>query len=262
MADEEIIQYSVRDGIAHIVLNRPEKLNALSDDSVRLLRDLLFRLDDDDEAQVGILSGNGRAFCAGGDVRQRHLKPIEERAKLGSGQARDAQIDSLFHGYTKWKPVLAAVHGYVLGAGLHLALMSDMIVAAEGTQFQIAEIPRGADGGRFWALLTQRSMGAFATEVAVTGRRWTAEEALPVRAVDRVVPLGQQVPAAIEIAQSMIMKNPPLSVRAVVEARRGVLSEIELRARLTRQPALHLSDDFQESARAFAEKREPVFHGR
>jgi enoyl-CoA hydratase/carnithine racemase len=60
----------------------------------------------------------------------------------------------------------------------------------------------------------------------------------------------------------MIMKNPPLAVRAIVEARRGVLSEIELRARLTRQRALHLSDDFQESARAFAEKREPVFHGR
>jgi enoyl-CoA hydratase/carnithine racemase len=259
---EEMIEYSVRDGIAHIVLNRPDKLNAMDDDCVRLLKELLYRLDDDDEAQVGILSGNGRAFCAGGDIKQRHSKPREERIRLGSGEARDAPAKELAYGYTKWKPLIAAVHGYALGVGLHLSLMSEMIVAAEGTKFQVAEVPRGADAGWLWALLAQRSTGGFAIEMSITGRMWTAEEALPVRAVDRVVPLGTQVQVAEEIARQYIMKNPPLAVRAAVKARRGVTAELQLRQLLVRPTDLHLSDDFEESSAAFREKREPVYHAR
>jgi len=259
---EEPILYSVQDGIAHIVLNRPEKLNAMDDDCVRLMKSLLFRVDDDDDVQVGVISGNGRAFCSGGDVAQRHSKSREERARLGSGEARDAQAKDLAYGFTQWKPLIAAVHGYVLGVGLHLALMSEMIVAAEGTKFQMAEIPRGADSGWLWALLAQRSAGAFATEMGITGRMWTAEEALPVRAVDRLVPLGTQVEAADEIARSLIMKNPPLAIRAMVRARRGVTAELQLRQLLVRPTNLHLTEDYEESARAFREKRAPVYHAR
>jgi enoyl-CoA hydratase/carnithine racemase len=256
------IEYHVEDGIAHIVLNRPEKLNAVDDDCVRLLKELLYRLDDDDDAQVGILSGKGRAFCAGGDVAQRHSKSREERARLGSGEARDAPGKELAFGFTKWKPLIAAVHGYVLGLGLHMALMSEMIVAAEGTKFQVAEVPRGADAGWLWGLLAQRASGAFATEMAVTARMWTAEEALPAGGVDRVVPEGTHVEVAEQIAREMIMKNPPLAVRSVVRARRGVIQELQLRHLLVRPTDLHLSEDYEESARAFREKRPPVYHAR
>jgi enoyl-CoA hydratase/carnithine racemase len=258
---EEKVQYFVRDGIAHIVLNRPEKLNAVDDDAVRLIKELLYRLDDDDDAQVGILSGNGRAFCAGGDVAQRHSKSREERARLGSGEARDAPGKDLAYGFTKWKPLIAAVHGYVLGLGLHMALMSELIVAAEGTKFQVAEVPRGADAGWLWGLLAQRSSGGFAMEMATTARMWTAEEALPERAVDRVVPLGTQVEAAEELAR-MMMSNPPLAVRAVVRARRAITAELQLRHLQLRPTDLHLSEDYEESATAFREKRPPVYHAR
>lgn len=259
---EEKIQYRVEDHVAHIVLNRPEKLNALDDDSVRLLKDLLYRLDDDDEAWVGIISGNGRAFCAGGDVAQRHSKSREERARLGSGEARDAPGKELAYGFTKWKPLIAAVHGHCLGLGLHIALMSEVIVAAEGTKFQMAEITRGADAGWLWALLAQRSTGGFATEMSITGRFWTAEEALPERAVDHVAPAGTQVKVAERIAREQILANPPLAVRALVKARRGVTAELQLRHLLVRPTDLHLSEDYEESARAFREKRPPVYHAR
>jgi enoyl-CoA hydratase/carnithine racemase len=259
---EEKIEYRVEDGVAHIVLNRPEKLNALDDDSVRLLKTLLYRLDDDDDAHVGIISGNGRAFCAGGDVAQRHSKSREERARLGSGEARDAPGKDLAYGYTKWKPLIAAVHGYCLGLGLHIALMSELIVAAEGTKFQVAEIPRGADAGWLWALLAQRSAGGFAMEMGLTGRMWTAEEALPVRGVDHVTPAGKQVEVAEQIARDLIMKNPPLAIRALVRARRGVTAELQLRHLLVRPTDLHLSEDYEESATAFREKRPPVYHAR
>jgi enoyl-CoA hydratase/carnithine racemase len=258
---EEKIQYSVKDGIAHIVLNRPEKLNAMDDDSVRLMKELLYRLDDDDEAQVGIISGNGRAFCAGGDVKQRHSKSREERTRLGSGEARDAPAKELAFGYTKWKPLIAAVHGYALGVGLHMSLMSELIVAAEGTKFQVAEIVRGADAGWLWSLLAERSCGGFAVEMTIMGRMWTAEEALPARGVDRVVPLGQQVEAAEEIARE-IMKMPPLAVRAAVKARRALTMKLQLEQLLLRPTDLHLSEDFEESATAFREKRAPVYHAR
>ena len=259
--DEKIL-YRVEGGIAHIVFNRPDRLNALDDDCVRLLKQLLYRLDDDDEAQVGIISGNGRAFCAGGDVKQRHSKSREERERLGSGEARDAPGKDLAYGYTKWKPLIVAVHGYCLGLGLHVALMSELIVAAEGTKFQMSEITRGADAGWLWGLLSQRAIGGFATEMTITGRMWTAEEALPMRAVDHVTAPGEQVKVAEQIARDLIMKNPPLAVRAMVKARRGVTAELQLRHLLVRPTDLHLSEDYEESARAFREKRPPVYHAR
>ena len=255
------IDYTLRDGVAHIVMNRPEVLNALTDDMILELKDTLYRLEDDPGAQVGVLSGAGRAFSSGADVKQRQLRPIEELDRLGSAQGRGSHLEDLMYRFARWKPIIAAVHGYVMGAGLYLSFMCEMIVAAEGTQFQITETSRGVDSTAFWHLLRERTSGGFATDVALTGRFWSAEEGLARGAVDRLVPLGQQATAAEELARQ-IMVNPPLAVRAMTEARRGVNEEIELRARLARPRGLHLSEDFRESARAFVEKRKPVFHGR
>jgi len=257
-----IVDYTVTDGIAHIVLNRPDVLNALTDDSIRMLRECFFQMEDDDDVLVGIISGNGRAFCAGGDIKQRHSKSQEERTKLGSGQARDARIEDIAYGYTRWKPLIAAVHGYCLGAGLYLALICEMIVASEDARFQLAEIKIGAEGGQFWHQLAFRANGGFATDVGITGRIWTAEEGMRNRAVDRVAPAGQHVEAAEELARTTIMKMPPLAVRTIVEHRRFVHEELYLKARMLRNRTLHLSDDFQEAAAAFREKRTPVFKGR
>jgi enoyl-CoA hydratase/carnithine racemase len=255
------IEFERHGKVGHIRLNRPEVLNACTDDMVRELREVLYEFDDDPEIEVGILSGAGRAFSSGADVRQRHLRPLDELRRLGSAQARDTHIVDLSHIFVKWKPLIAAVHGFAVGAGLQFCLMCDIIVAAEGTKFQITEVTRGVDGTRFWHVLADRASGGFATEVGLTGRFWTAEEGKEAGAVDHLAPVGSHIEVAEGVAAS-ILANPPLAVRAIVEARRRRLAAIELRHKLTAPRSLHTSEDFREAASAFIEKRAPVFHGR
>jgi enoyl-CoA hydratase/carnithine racemase len=255
-----LVGYEERDGIGYVTLNRPEVLNALNDDLIKRLREVLYELDDDANALVGIISGSGRAFCSGADIKQRQLRPKEELARLGSPQGRGAHIEDLFQRFTNWKPIIAAVHGYAIGGGLHMALMCEMIVAAEGTQFWIPEIPRGLWVANFWKILSHRTGSGFATDVCLTARYWGAEEAHQHGVVDRLAPSGAHMKEAESLAQAFLA-HPPLAVREAVEIRRGALEQLELESRMVRKRALHLTDDFRESATAFAEKRKPVFHG-
>src|SRR5215475_3659720 len=129
-----------RDGqVVTLTLNRPEKLNAFSDELVGVLGDALHRFDTDDEAHIAIICGKGRAFSSGADVQQRQLRSREEFARHGGAQAQDASSHDLFSRAVNWKPVMAAVHGYVLGLSLGLALECELIVAEEGTKFQVTE---------------------------------------------------------------------------------------------------------------------------
>jgi enoyl-CoA hydratase/carnithine racemase len=255
------VAYEQRDGIGYITLNRPEVLNALNDDTIKQLREAFLQLDDDDDAQVGILSGSGRAFCSGADIKQRQMRPVEELERLGSPQGRGAHIEDLLQRLARWKPVIAAVHGYAVGAGYHIALMCEMIVADETAIFQIPEIPRGLWVANFWKILSHRANGGFATDVCLTGRYFPAEEAYRHGAVDRVVDAGKHIERAEELARSIIA-NPPLAIREAVHIRRLAMEELEYWSRLARGRDLHLTEDFRESARAFAEKRKPVFQGR
>jgi enoyl-CoA hydratase/carnithine racemase len=257
----QLVEYEVREGIAYITLNRPDVLNALNDDLLKAIRETLFDYDSDEDAMVAILSGAGTSFCSGADIRQRQLRPPEELKKLGSPQGRGAHIEELLQGFTHWKPIIAAVHGYAVGGGLHIALMCEQIVAEEGAQFMIPELRRGLWVANFWHLLSHRAGGGFASDVCLTGRFWTAEEGLQRGAVDRLAPPGGRIAAAEEIARVM-MSMPPLAVREAVEIRRGAMQELELKSRLQRHRALHLTEDFRESASAWAEKRPPVFRGR
>jgi enoyl-CoA hydratase/carnithine racemase len=256
-----LVTYEQRGGIGYVTLNRPEVLNALNDDLIKQLREALFELDDDDDAQVGIISGSGRAFCAGADIKQRQMRPVEELARLGSPQGRGAHIEDLLQRFANWKPIIAAVHGYVVGAGYHIAIMCEMIVADPETKFQIPEIPRGLWVANFWKLLSHRTGGGFATDVCLTGRFFTADEGYRHGAVDRLAPSGTHIEAAEELARTL-MANPPLAVREAVQIRRLAMEELELWSRVARRRDLHLTEDFRESAAAFAEKRKPEFHGR
>lgn len=254
----DLVTYERKERIGYITLNRPEKLNAFSDDQVLALKDRLWEFDHDEEAWVGILSGNGRAFSSGADVRQRQLRSREELLELGGPSGRGAKHHPImFEGHVNWKPVIAAVHGFVFGMAVGISLRCDLVVAAEDTQFEVTEVRRGLYAGQYWSIMQFRGAGTFADEIFMTGRRFSGREAADRGVINRAVPPGEHIAAAQEYARA-ILRNPPLSVRASVRSRRWHLQQHERDHTLFYEGnKLHLTEDFTESALAFAEKREP-----
>ena len=253
-----------RDGaIVTITFNRPEKLNAFDDEQVVALSDALRRFDLDGQANVAILRGTGRAFSTGADVHKRQLRSREEFEALGGPQGHGAHAGDLLLRAVNWKPVIAAPHGYVMGLAVGIMLDSDLIVAEAGTRIHITETSRGLGGAMYWGLTQFRGAAAFGTEVALTGRWFTAEEAHGAGMINRLAPAGEGLAAARALADE-VNSNPPLSVRSTVRVRRQALARHrrEIMAQ-TATEKLYLTEDFQEAARAFAEKREPApFKGR
>lgn len=258
-----LVEYERDGAIVTLTLNRPEKLNAFSDELVGFLAEALHRFDMDDEAEIAILHGNGRAFSSGADVHQRQLRSREEFLKLGGPQGRGTHSADLLTKAVNWKPVIAAPHGYVLGLSVGIVLECDLIVAEEGTRFQITETSRGLGAGKYWGLMQFRGGGAFSMEAALTGRFFTAEEAFKANLINRVASKGKHLEVARELAGEVI-KNPPLSVRSTVRLRRWYMDRMSREIMHQTAPErLYLTDDFHEAARAFTEKRKPArFKGR
>lgn len=257
LAMSELVQYE-RDGrIVVLRLNRPEKLNAFSDEMVMALGEQMRRFDTDSEAHVAVLCGGGRAFSSGADVAQRQLRPREELERFGGPQAHGAKAGDLFVDSVNWKPVITVVHGYVLGLALGLMLDSDLVVAETGTQMQVTELSRGLGGARYWATMQFRNAAAFGTELALTGRYFSAEEAYEHGLVNRLVEPEEGFEAAMDMARE-IAQNPPLSVRSTVRTRRWKLKQVLDEAAMQQSALrLYLTDDFQEAARARTERRDP-----
>ncbi len=253
-----------RDGqIVTLTLNRPDKLNAFSDELVGALGEELHRFDMDDEAHVAILCGTGRAFSSGADVQQRQLRSREEFLRLGGPQGRGTHSSDLLTKAVNWKPVIAAPHGYVLGLSVGIVLECDLVVAEEGTRFQVTETSRGLGASKYWSLMHFRGGAAFTMEAALTGRFFTAEEAFKANLINRVAPKGKYLDVARELAAE-VAKNPPLSVRSTVRLRRWYMDRMSREVMHMAAPErLYLTEDFQEAARAFTEKRKPAkFKGR
>jgi len=258
-----LVLYEREGPVVTLTLNRPEKLNAFSDELVGVLSDALHRFDMDDEAHVAVLHGNGRAFSSGADVRQRQLRSREEFMRLGGPQGRGTHSADLLTKAVNWKPVIAAPHGYVLGLAVGLVLECDLIVAEAGTKFQITETGRGLGAGKYWGLTHFRGGGAFTMDAALTGRFFTAEEAFEANLINRVALKGKHLEMARQLAAE-VAKNPPLSVRSTVRLRRWYMDRISREVMHMAAPErLYLTEDFQEAARAFVEKRKPAkFKGR
>ena len=210
------VGYDVREDVAYISFNRPEKHNALRDEDIQALVDAIHRLDGDEHAQVGIRFGHGRSFSSGGDVDTRLQASMDE----GSTSSRTNEADA-FYDSRNWKPVIAAVHGYCLGHALGTALHCDLVVASRDARFQVTEITIGLPTP---ALIPRLGHPAFANDVCMTGRMFTAAEAQAGGMLTRLVATGAHVRGAEELAHQ-ILDNPQPAVREYVRVRRAHLAE-------------------------------------
>jgi len=235
-----------------MTLNRPEALNAIDTSVTAALLDALTRLDEEDDLTVAVLTGAGQVFCAGMDLK----------AFATAGPPK--RFDELME-WNGNKPVIAAVEGSAMGGGLELALICDLIVAADSVKFATPEVRLGlfAAGGGLLRL-PRRLPYSVAMEMALTGRPITAGEARQMGLVNRLAPTGEALTAAVALAEE-IAEQAPLAVSASKRLiRDGIdLSEGEFWER--QKPHIRTvfrSEDAREGARSFAEKRRPSWTGR
>ncbi len=258
MADT--ILYEVQDRIATITLNRPEALNAINRQLRTDLRDTIQRFDQDDDAWVAIVTGTGRAFCAGRDLKERAQDNASGRQAKGTDSLSS---ESLSMWPTTWKPLIAAVNGFALAGGWAIAQMCDLRIASEEARLGISE-PRVGLMPPFAVQLNRLIPEAAVMELVMTAEPFPARRVLEMGFLNQVVPADQLMDAARTMART-ILKNAPLSVRAFKElvVRSRELPEHEA-AGLTLQSydRMLLSEDSKEGPRAFAEKRPPNWQAR
>jgi enoyl-CoA hydratase len=247
------------DGVALVTLDRPEALNALSFDLLDALAAELESLDADPAARVVVITGaGGRAFAAGADIR--------ELAPQTSASLRDAGRFRVWNRLAAiGLPLIAAVRGVALGGGCELAMICDMVVAADDATFGQPEIRLGVMPGAGGTQRLTRAIGkAKAMELILTGRSIGAIEAEALGLVTTVVPAETTVDAALQLA-ARIAALPPLGVRAAVAAVRDA-DERTLGEGLAREREaffrLFDTHDQAEGMAAFIEKRAPVWTGR
>jgi enoyl-CoA hydratase len=209
-------------------------------------------LDEDDSLTAGVITGNGRGFCSGMDLKAF----LTEGAPKGFSEFLQAGSQ---------KPLIAAVEGYALAGGLEIALSCDLIVAARDVKLGIPEVKRGlfaAGGGLF--RLPNRIPYAVAMELALTGEPMGAEKAHAVGLVSRIAEPGKALGAALELAGE-IAKNAPLAVAAskqILRETRGMTETDSWASQGALMGKVFTSEDAKEGPRAFAEKREPNWQGR
>ena len=242
-----------RDGIAIITFNRPEKLNAVSLEMRSEFLDALDELEVDDEVRVVIVTGTGRAFCAGADISEFEMDPV----KLRKGAIRMKREPMRILAFEK--PIIGAVNGIAAGEGSQWLLEFDLIVASEGARFAWPATSLGM-ACPYGIIRLASEVGRFrAKEALMTSKYLSADEAYQWGLVTRVVPDEELMDAAIELANK-IKRMPPLSIRSIKEAVNRGLEGYEY----SYQTILNLqqTEDFREGIQAFLEKREPEFQGR
>jgi enoyl-CoA hydratase/carnithine racemase len=248
------------DGIFSLTLRRPGALNALSTEMCRAVLDALARVDQDPGARVLILTGEGRAFCAGADLKEREGATPEAIWKHNRSIFQiPVELERLA------VPVIAAVNGVALGGGCELALGCDLRWAATTAEFGCPEVTRGIIPAAGGTQRLSRLLGSSrAMALILTGRRISAEEAYRIGLVDAVVSPDDLLRAAGETARA-IAANAPLAVRAAKRAIQYGLHQsyeagLELEGQLQRM--LYATADCQEGIVAFRERRPPRWTGR
>jgi len=267
MAYKEII-YSVDGQVAVITLNRPETMNALTVSAHLELAQAIDEAAKDEKVRVLVLTGAGKGFCSGDDVKDVFLNPEESKWRGREMKARHLQGAYQFGGGHRLveinKPSIAAVNGAAVGYGCDLALMCNMRVASEKARFgevflRVGLIPDEA------LILLPRLVGLAKTyEMVLTTDIMDATEAERIGLVNKVVPHDELMNATLELAHKIASK-PPIAVQLAIEGiRRGLGWPMDEYKQYHALAVTFCSEteDHTEGARAFAEKREPVFKGR
>lgn len=246
-----------------VTMNRPEARNALSGEMLAIMEEAWDRVNEDDSIRVCILTGAGGYFCAGMDLKAASSKPPSE--SFESGAFDPSVIKSLLKGFRLTKPLIAAVEGPAIAGGTEILQGTDIRIAGESARFGVSEArwslyPMGGSAVR----LPRQIPYTVAMDLLLTGRHMKAPEAKEVGLIGYVVPDGQALARAHEIAD-LICANGPLAVQAILKTVRDSEGRHEEDcwaddARVG--AAVFSSEDAKEGPRAFAEKRAPRFQGR
>jgi enoyl-CoA hydratase/carnithine racemase len=263
----EVVERQVQDGVALLTLNRPDRLNAWTDEMERVYFDMLEECGSAPEVRAIVVTGAGRGFCAGAD-----MQALQQLGDAGSGSggvdgipveaiARERRPQSLAHSIPK--PVIAAINGACAGIGLVQALMCDVRFAAEGAKLTTAFARRGlvAEHGISWIL--PRLIGpAKALDLLLSGRVVLAEEALELGLVNRALPPERLLETALDYARDLAVGCSPASMAAMKrqvygDLERGLLEATERADRLMLES--FTAPDFVEGVTSFLERRDPQF---
>ena len=242
--------------IAILTFNRPDAMNALNNQTRAEFPQAMAELEADDEIKVVILTGAGKSFVAGADIKEfKETTPFSAHKLV--------RISSIIENFPK--PVIAAVNGFALGGGCEIAMSCDIIIASEKAKFGQTEINVGVIPGQGGTQRLPRLIGVCrAKELIYTGAIIRADEADRIGLVNRVVPLDELMPIVKEIAQKIATKSPAALRIAKATINRGM--QVGLDSGLAYEREMYSLaqslEDKLEGANAFIEKREPQFKGK
>ena len=251
------------DHVAVITLNRPEVRNAMNRELSGALLKALHRVREEDDIRVAVLTGAGRTFSAGADLKER--AQVGRAADASAASVVEASRAAGFARLPLAKPSIAAIDGYCLAAGFELALLCDIRICTPEAHFGLPEITRGFfPGGGGPQRLMRAIPQAVAMEMILTGDPIDAATALRVGLVSRIVPEPALLPTARQLAQRLA-GHAPLAIKAVKEVAQAALDETleqSLRFGSTLRWIIGQTEDAREGPRAFAERRPPQYQGR
>jgi enoyl-CoA hydratase/carnithine racemase len=251
----------VRNRVAYVTLNRPEKLNAVNNEMIADLFETFDEVNQNPDIWVVLLTGAGRAFCTGHDL----VMGRQERAD-GDKPPRGDTDDLYVYLSRTWKPIVAAINGYCLAQGGGLALLSDIRIASDTAQFGWPQVRRGIASISGPTILSHYVPLGSALKFLFTGELCDAQEAYRIGLVQEVVPLDKVLERADAVARGIAENSAPLAVRAIKEAAITGLAIGDFADRVanSRRTMMEMgeTEDKQEGLDAFAQKRKPVFKGR
>jgi enoyl-CoA hydratase/carnithine racemase len=242
------VEYQKKGHIVTITLNRPDRLNALGKGVTDEIVDACKKVDGDKEARVAIITGTGRAFCAGNDVREMH--------EVG-GPPNPVHAAYVVAEVTK--PVIAAVNGFALGGGCWMTIACDIRIAVKSATFGMPEIRRAIPLGPERFLIQQIPL-CIINEMIFLGEQITAQRAYEVGLINKVVGEGDLMAEAVKTAEKIADLSPwAIQINKKAKIKASSLSKETFDEEQHRRIIARQADDFKEAVKAFAEKRKPIF---